>query len=319
MWLRMKLIKDFVENEKVNQAFLVNNVTKGITTKGSNYLNIILQDTSGTIEAKKWEVEIGDEEIIKVGNIIRVEGDILIYKSGIQLRINKVEIINDSELDISQFVPSAPISRNELQKTLFEYVEKISNKEVKMVVEEVIKNHYISLSTYPAATKNHHEYASGLLYHTTSMLKVAEALSGIYKVNTSFLYAGIILHDIGKTIELSGPILPKYTTAGKLIGHISIINSEVAKVCEQLAVSGETSILLQHMVLSHHGQYEFGSPVLPMTKEAELLNFIDNIDSRMNAIDKALSGIDEGEFTPRQFALEDRNFYKPFYKENKDD
>ena len=315
----MKLIKDFVENEKINQPFLVNNVTKGITTKGSNYLNIILQDASGTIEAKKWEVEENDENVIKIGSIINVEGDILIYKSGFQLRVNKVASINDSELDISQFVQSAPVSRNDLQKTLFEYVEKITNKEVKRVVEEVVKNHYISLSTYPAATKNHHEYASGLLYHTTSMLRVAESLSKIYEVNTSFLYAGIIMHDIGKTIELSGAILPKYTMAGKLLGHISIINAEIANTCQQLGVSGETSVLLQHMILSHHGQYEFGSPVLPMTKEAELLHFIDNIDSRMNAIDKALSGLEEGEFTPRQFALEDRNFYKPLTKENKND
>ena len=312
----MKMIKDFVENEKIHQPFLVNNVTKGITTKGSSYLNIILQDASGTLESKKWEVEANDEEIIKVGSIIIVEGDILVYKSGLQLRVNKVSLANDGELDISQFVPSAPVARTDLQKTLFEYVEKITDKEVKRVVEEVIKNHYISLSTYPAATKNHHEYASGLLYHTVSMLKVADALSNIYKVNTSFLYAGIIMHDIGKTIELSGPILPKYTMAGKLLGHISIITAEVAKVCEQLGVNGETSVLLQHMLLSHHGQYDFGSPVLPMTKEAELLHFIDNIDSRMNAIDKALAGIDEGEFTTRQFALEDRNFYKPINREN---
>lgn len=315
----MKLIKEFLENETINQAFLVNNVTKGVTSKGSNYLNVILQDASGTIEAKKWEVEIGDEDIIKVGNIINVEGNVLPYKNVIQLRINKVSMAKDSELDVSQFVASAPVSRGDLQKLLFEYIEKINDKQVKRVVEEVVKNHYISLSTYPAATKNHHEYASGLLYHTTSMLKVAEALSGIYTINTSMLYAGIILHDIGKTIELSGPILPKYTTQGKLLGHISIINAEIAKTCEELGVNGEVATLLQHMVLSHHGQYEFGSPVLPMTKEAELLNFIDNIDSRMNAIDKALALIEEGEFTPRQFALEDRNFYKPFSRENKDE
>ena len=315
----MKLIKEFLENETINQAFLVNNVTKGVTSKGSNYLNVILQDASGTIEAKKWEVEIGDEDIIKVGNIINVEGNVLPYKNVIQLRINKVSMAKDSELDVSQFVASAPVSRGDLQKLLFEYIEKINDKQVKRVVEEVVKNHYISLSTYPAATKNHHEYASGLLYHTTSMLKVAEALSGIYTINTSMLYAGIILHDIGKTIELSGPILPKYTTQGKLLGHISIINAEIAKTCEELGVNGEVATLLQHMVLSHHGQYEFGSPVLPMTKEAELLNFIDNIDSRMNAIDKALALVEEGEFTPRQFALEDRNFYKPFSRENKDE
>lgn len=310
----MKLIKEFVENDKISQNFLVNNVTRGITAKGSGYLNIVLQDSSGTIEAKKWEIEEYDEKVIKQGTIIFVEGDVLLYKNDFQLKVSKVGLVSDADLDVSQFIASAPVSRNDLQKVLFEYVEKITDKEIKRVVEEIIKNHYISLSNYPAATKNHHEYASGLLHHTTSMLKVGELLSSVYSVNTSLLYAGIILHDIGKTIELSGPILPKYTTAGKLLGHISIINAEVAEVCKNLGINGETSILLQHMILSHHGQYDFGSPVLPMTKEAELLHFIDNIDSRMTAIDKALNQIEEGEFTSRQFALEDRNFYKPINK-----
>ena len=310
----MKLIKEFLENDKISQNFLVNNVTRGITAKGSGYLNIVLQDSSGTIEAKKWEIEEYDEKIIKVGSIIHVEGDVLVYKSDPQLKVSKVSPVSDADIDVSQFVASAPVSRNDLQKTLFEYIEKITDREVKRVVEEIVKNHYISLSNYPAATKNHHEYASGLLYHTTSMLRVGEMLSSIYSVNTSILFAGIILHDIGKTVELSGPILPKYTTAGKLLGHISIINAEIAETCKNLGVNGETSVLLQHMVLSHHGQYDFGSPVLPMTKEAELLHFIDNIDSRMTAIDKALNQIEEGEFTSRQFALEDRNFYKPINK-----
>lgn len=310
----MKLIKDFLENDKISQNFLVNNVTRGITAKGSGYLNIVLQDSSGTIEAKKWEIEEYDEKTIKVGSIIHVEGDVLVYKNDPQLKVSKVSIVSDAEIDVSQFIASSPVSRSDLQKVLFEYIEKITDKEVKRVVEEIVKNHYISLSNYPAATKNHHEYASGLLHHTTSMLKVGELLSSVYSVNTSILYAGIILHDIGKTIELSGPILPKYTTAGKLLGHISIINAEIAQTCKELGINGETSVLLQHMVLSHHGQYDFGSPVLPMTKEAELLHFIDNIDSRMTAIDKALNQIEEGEFTPRQFALEDRNFYKPINK-----
>ena len=312
----MKLIKEFVENDKICQNFLVNNVTRGITAKGSGYLNIILQDASGTMEAKKWEIEENDEKIIKVGNIILVEGDVLLYKNDFQLKVSKVSSVSDAELDVSQFVASAPVSRNDLQKVLFEYVEKITNVEIKRVVEEVIKDHYISLSNYPAATKNHHEYAAGLLHHTTTMLRVGELLSGVYSVNTSLLYAGIILHDIGKTIELSGPILPKYTVAGKLIGHISIISAEVAETCKRLGVDSEISVLLQHMILSHHGQYDFGSPVLPMTKEAEMLHFIDNLDSKMNIIDKALNAIDEGEFTSRQFALEDRNFYKPNLKEN---
>ena len=185
-----------------------------------------------------------------------------------------------------------------------------------LIVEEIIKGNYISFCNYPAGTRNHHEYASGLLYHTVSMLKLAEVICDLYpSLNRSLLYGGVLLHDVGKVSELSGPIVPKYTTQGLLLGHISIIQAEIKKVSEKLAITSEIPMLLQHLVLSHHGEHEFGSPVLPMVKEAEILNYIDNIDCRMNMMDKALEGVEEGEFTPRQFALENRSFYKPFTKE----
>jgi len=314
----MKLIKEFIENEKIKQNFLINNVTKGITTKGSSYYNVVLQDASGTIEGKKWEIVEGDEAVFKPGNIVEIEGDVLLYKGGNQLKILSGKLVDDREVDATMFVQSAPVPRSDLQKQLFEYIEKIEDVEIKLIVEEIIKNNYISFSNYPAASKNHHEYASGLIYHTVSMLKIANALCDIYpSVNRSLLYGGIILHDVGKTAELSGPIVPKYTTQGRLLGHISIIQAEIKKVSEKLAISSEVPILLQHMVLSHHGKYEFGSPVLPMIKEAELLTYIDNIDAKMNIMDKALANIEEGEFTTRQFALEDRCLYKPYSKEKK--
>lgn len=314
----MKLIKEFVENEKVKQSFLINNVTKGITTKGSAYFNVVLQDVSGTIEGKKWEIVAGDEEIFKIGNIVEIEGDVLEYKGGKQLKILSGRLCDNNEVDATMFVQSAPVSRTDLQKTLFEYIEKIEDVEIKLIVEEIIKNNYISFCSYPAASKNHHEYASGLLYHTVSMLKLGEAIANLYpSINKSLLFGGTILHDVGKTVELSGPIVPKYTTKGRLLGHISIVQAEIKKVSDKLAITSEVPMLLQHMVLSHHGEYEFGSPVLPMIREAEILNFIDNIDARMNIIDKVLDNIEEGEFSNRQFALEDRAFYKPYDREKK--
>lgn len=314
----MKLIKDFVENEKIKQCFLVNNVTKGVTTKGSAYYNVVLQDASGTIEGKKWEIVDGDEALFKVGSIIEIEGDILLYKGTNQLKIVAARENSDKDIDVTMFVQSAPVSRVDLQKVLFEYIEKIDDVEIKLIVEEIIKNNYISFCNYPAASKNHHEYASGLLYHTVSMLKLAEAIANLYpSVNRDLLYGGVILHDVGKTTELSGPIVPKYTTQGRLLGHISIIQAEIKKVSDKLAITSEVPVLLQHMVLSHHGEYEYGSPVLPLLREAELLTYIDNIDARMNIIDKALDTVNEGEFTQRQFALEDRAFYKPYKRDKK--
>ena len=314
----MKLIKDLLENEKIKQSFLVNNVTKGITTKGSNYFNVILQDASGKIEGKKWEIVDGDENIFKIGNIVEIEGDVLEYKGGKQIKILNGKVNDDKDLDVTLFVQSAPVPRNDLQKTLFEYIEKIEDVEVKLIVEEIIKNNYISFCNYPAGTRNHHEYASGLLYHTVSMLKLAESICDLYPtLNRSLLYGGVLLHDVGKTSELSGPIVPKYTTQGLLLGHISIVQAEIKKVSEKLAITSEVPMLLQHLVLSHHGEYEFGSPVLPMIREAEILNLIDNIDCRMNTMDRILDQVEEGEFTPRQFALENRAFYKPYSKEKK--
>ena len=130
-------------------------------------------------------------------------------------------------------------------------------------------------------------------------------------LNRDILYGGVILHDIGKIEELSGSILPKYTLKGKLVGHISIMQAKVEEVATRLEIKSEVPILLQHMILSHHGKLEYGSPVLPLTKEAEVLATIDNLDARLNMINKALGNIEEGEITNRLFSLEDRSFYKP--------
>ena len=175
-----------------------------------------------------------------------------------------------------------------------------------------MENHYEEFISYPAATRNHHEFASGLLYHTVSMCDVADILSSFYdNVNRDILIAGVILHDIGKTLELSGPIATKYTLEGKLLGHISISNAMIKETADKLHIEGEEVTLLQHMILAHHGKNEYGSPVLPQIKEAEILYLIDNIDARMAMMDKALETVEYGKFTKRVFSLENRALYKP--------
>lgn len=320
----MKLIKEFVADEKIEQNFLISNVTRGITTKGSSYYNVVLQDSSGTIDAKKWEINEGDELIFQPGNIVKVSGDVLNYRGSLQVRIGGGKLVEDKDIDPTHFVKSAPIKKSELEKEFFDYIRAIEDEDVRAIVEEVIKDNFISFSIYPAASKNHHDYASGLMHHTVSMLRLAKAMVELYPgLDKDYLYAGVILHDVGKTIELSGPIVARYTTPGKLLGHISITQAQIKQAADRLGIGGEIPVILQHLVLSHHGKMEFGSPVPPLTKEAEILSFIDNIDSRMNTIDKALEDVKEGEFTNRIFALEDRTFYKPLknkgkFNENKD-
>ena len=148
------------------------------------------------------------------------------------------------------------------------------------------------------------------------MLKLAKQLCVLYpSLNKDLLYAGIILHDIGKIHELSGAVSTSYTVTGTLLGHISIMVSEIEEVAEELKIEGEEVVILQHIVLSHHGKAEWGSPKPPMIKEAEMLHFIDIIDAKMNMLDRALSQVEPGEFTERVFALDNRSFYKPTFEE----
>ena len=179
-------------------------------------------------------------------------------------------------------------------------------------MESLYEEHYEQLIVYPAASRNHHEFVSGLAYHTLSMCQMAEAIASIHTgLNTDYLYSGIILHDLGKIVELSGPVVPEYTLAGKMLGHISISQAMIATKARDLGLEGEEVIILQHLILSHHGKLEYGSPMLPIIKEAEVIYLIDNLDARINMIEKALENVEPGHFSKRVFALENRSFYKP--------
>ena len=155
---------------------------------------------------------------------------------------------------------------------------------------------------------------SGLAYHVVSMLDLAKAIAMLYpSLNKDLLYAGVILHDLGKVMELSGPVSTVYTVEGNLLGHITIMITEIGKAADELDIKAEEIMILQHLVLSHHGKAEWGSPKPPLVREAEVLHYIDNIDAKINMMDRALEKVNPGEFTERVFALDNRSFYKPTF------
>lgn len=167
--------------------------------------------------------------------------------------------------------------------------------------------------TYPAASRIHHNWLGGLSEHSLSMAQMADEVCKHYpQLNRDLLIAGILIHDVGKTEEMSGPLATEYTLAGKLEGHISIANGWLSEVANEKGLAdSEEAVLLHHMILSHHGQYEYGSPVLPQIQEAEVLYLLDNLDARMNTLKQALDQTKPGEWTSKLFALENRQFYKP--------
>ena len=227
----------------------------------------------------------------------------------------QLKIIDFDELkgpiDQKELIINPPVSTTELETELHSFISEIQDQEIRTIVTEILQNYYDQFLYHPAAKSNHHEYASGLLHHEVSMLKLAKAIIVLYpEILKDLLYGGIILHDLGKIKELSGPITTEYTTAGKLLGHISIIQTDIIEVAKKHQITEEKVMLLQHMVLAHHGKYEYGSPVLPHTLEAEVLYLIDNMDSRIHMIIKALNNVEVNSFTNKIPALEGRAFYK---------
>ena len=191
------------------------------------------------------------------------------------------------------------------------YVNSVKDPDCKAILEWIIAKIGDPIYTHPAAVSIHHDYVSGLLMHTVTMADIAETLVPIYDADRDILITGILLHDIGKVIEMEGPVVFHYTLQGKLIGHISILSAMIKEAADELKIEGETPLLLQHMILSHHGQQEYGSPVLPSTKEALLLSLVDNLDCKMVALNKALETTNPGEFTQRIFSLDGRYIYNP--------
>lgn len=307
-----KFINELKEGDRINIQLLLTNVSKGVSNAGAPYLSLSFQDKSGTIEGKKWDVSENEIGICQAGNVIEIMGDVIEYRGVLQLKVLGLNAVNQESVDYTRFCLESPIPQSELVRKLNSYLDSIKNEDASKIVKYIVNEHYDAFISYPAATRNHHEFASGLLFHTISMCNLADMLASYYSnVDRDLLISGVILHDIGKTVELSGPIATKYTLEGKLIGHISIIVSEIRMASERLNIHSDTAICLQHMALSHHGEKEYGSPLPPLTREAFLLHVIDDLDAKMIIIDKALAGVEQGEFSQRVMAMDGRAFYNP--------
>ena len=307
----MKMISEFNDHDHIEGQFLVGNVAKGVNTNGGSYFSVELRDASGSINAKKWDATLQDEEIFIAGNVIALVGETNRYKDVLQLKILSAELVSLEEINAERFVKAPPVSKDILIERFNKYVSSINNPDCKKILDYTINKYQDKLFSYPAAVSIHHEYSSGLLMHSISMADLAAFLCPIYEADYDLLITGCLLHDMGKITELEGPIVYKYSIEGKLLGHISIMAAEIRKAADELKITSEVPLLLEHMVLSHHGQQEFGSPIMPLTKEALLLSLIDNLDSKMVVVNKALAEVEPGGFSNKVFPLDNRAFYKP--------
>ncbi|GGB51531.1 3'-5' exoribonuclease YhaM [Virgibacillus dakarensis] len=303
--------------EKIDDFLLIKEATRGVASNGKPFLTLILRDATGEIEAKLWDATKEDEEIFVPEQIVRLNGEINQFRGKLQLKIMAIQPAQPTDdVHVSQFVEKAPVHRDVLMEKLTEAIFEMKNPAMQRIVRAFIKKYQEPLLTYPAASKNHHEYVSGLAHHIVSMLALAKEFHTLYpEINKDLLYSGIILHDLGKLKELSGVVTTTYTIEGKLLGHIPMMVEEIGRVANELQIEGEEVLILKHLVLSHHGKAEWGSPKPPLVREAEILHLIDLIDAKMNMLNRALTKVKPGEFTERLFAMDNRQFYKPVFDE----
>ena len=308
-------INQMKKDELFEGFYLIKSAEVRQTRAGKNYLAFTFQDDTGVIEGKLWDAQPHNVEEFTAGKVVHMQGRREVYNNTPQvnqltLRLPKAGEPNDP----ADFKEKPPVDQKEIREYLAQMIFKIENSVWQRVVRSLYSKYDKKFYSYPAAKTNHHAFESGLAFHTATMVKLADAIGDIYpQLNKSLLFAGIMLHDLAKVIELSGPENTEYTVRGNLIGHIALIDEELTKTLMELKIddSKEEVIVLRHVLLSHHGLLEYGSPVRPKIMEAEILHMIDNLDAEMMMMTAALGLVDPGEMSNKIFALEGRSFYKP--------
>src|SRR6266436_320147 len=276
------------ENKVITSTFVV--VSKQVKPKktGEPYLALILADRSGQIEAKMWDNVEDALDAFEQDDCIKVKGLLNKYKNRFQLTIHKLRRLGDTEIDFSDYLPKTTKNIDELWQALAEFVATLQNLHLKALIEAFMADPEIvqAYRNAPAAKTLHHAYIGGLLDHVVSLFRSCDLVCRNYPhVNRDLLLTGVFLHDIGKIHELTYMRSFSYTTRGQLLGHM-IIELEMlqAKLTQVPDFPPELKTLLEHLIISHHGHYEFGSPKLPMFPEALMLHYLDDLDSKMESM-----------------------------------
>ena len=324
-------VLDLKSNMEFISFFMVKSIDVRVGTNKKQYLDMNLADSTGEVNAKKWdlaEAELPALSAIKEGDIVKVKAQVSEWNNQTQLRVLKVRKSNETDnLNMEDFIKAAPEDSEDMYAYIFARAEEIQDEDFRKLTTHLLEKNKDRLMYYPAATKNHHAEYGGLLWHLKRMLMSGIALSDIYGfLNRDLVVTGVIIHDIEKLNEIDANengVSTGYSMKGQLLGHITQGVTLVDEICKELGVSEEKAIVLEHMVLSHHYEPDFGSPKKPMFPEAELLHYLDIMDARMYDMEEAISNLAPGAFSERMRTLDNRRIYRPsfmpFYPEREPD
>jgi 3'-5' exoribonuclease len=302
-----------VEKDTRYEGFLlVRHSEQRAASNGSRYLDMTLGDCTGEVNAKLWDGAVPPPPI---GTIIKVRGLMQEYNGRMQYRVEKMRQAEpEDNVDIAQLTLSAPEAPQVMMERVNSAIDAMRNTDIQKLCREMIRVAGDALLYYPAAQKLHHAERAGLLHHVTGMLALCDAVLPVYPfLNADLLRAGVILHDLSKITEMRSDIygaVSDYTAEGLLVGHLVRGVARLSRAAEAVGVSGEIVLLLEHMIISHHSEPEYGSPRRPMFAEAEMLHWLDIADARMNEINGIEARTPGGAFSEKIWSL-DRRIYHP--------
>ena len=314
--IKIKKIRDFRTGDVVQGFFYIRESEMKTTTNNNRYMNFTFSDNTGDINAKLWDADEENPRRFPAGVIVKARGSVLDWQGQLQFKLELIRRTNETDdFSVEDFIPSAPEKGEDLYRYIQDTVTGMQDRELADFVTAILKKYEADLVHFPAAKKNHHAVRDGLMYHTGTMLKAAKALTAVYSfLDRDLLYAGVILHDIGKIQEMAASglgLVEDYTAGGKLLGHLIQGITMLHEMAAETGFNQEKLLVLEHMILSHHYEPEYGSPKYPMLPEAEILHYLDIMDARMYDMKKISEGCEPGTFSERIWSLENRSIYRP--------
>ncbi len=283
-------VKDLKSGDTIDEVYLVSDKQLRANRNGNLYLQVDLRDKSGTVNARMWNATEALFHSFDVNDYLRVRGKAQIFQGSMQVILSDLQVIDPNRVEVMDFLPHTPQDIDKLLARLREIMLGLTNPYLRALAEAFLMDDEFvrKFTAAPAGIKNHHAYVGGLLEHVVNLLEVASRITPFYpQLDRDVLLAGVFLHDIGKINELTYQKAFAYSDEGQLVGHLVIgVEYVDRKAAEAASLIGEPFpaellLRLKHMILSHHGSYEFGSPKLPMTLEAVALNLLDNLDAKI--------------------------------------
>jgi 3'-5' exoribonuclease len=285
-------IREFIEGDRIIGHYFCREKRELVTKAGKTYWSLVLSDKTGEISAKIWELTT-DIQDYDAGECVKIDADVQIYRMEPQLNVKRIRASRDDEYNIRDYEKTTDKDIDELWNQLADFILSVEDPDLNTLLSLVFTDDTISeaFKRGSAAKSLHHGYIGGLLEHTVSVIEICDFMAARYKhINRDLLITAAALHDLCKIYELSPPPSYDYTDEGKLLGHIVLGTELVERFASEIeGFPYQTKLMLKHCLLSHHGEFEFGSPKLPQTAEAVLLHLCDNLDAKAKSLEETLS------------------------------